>query len=467
MHTPHALRRGILLVLLLAAASFLPAARSAEPDEAPAGGAVAAAPHITGRFEASGGQRVLTLWGTPRERGFAQGWLLAEALVAGAEHDFGKLLKPFLPFYEVSIRKVIVPRFAFDEREREELQGLYEGLVARRGKEGLALEALGRPFDLLDLKALNSFGDWYGLGCASLAVWGRHSEGGIPRVGRNFDFPAFDLVARYQMVVVRAADGDRAGSVSISYPGCIGLMTGQSERGLFASIHDVPLRAPDAQVREGNVPRLVAMRRLLEQVGGDEPIARAERLLASWPTMYGNNMMVVAGHVAEGTPVAAVLEYDGRVDLGRGVTARRADGAAAALVGGVEPLLACTNDHLLRQGLASYGPTACWRYPLLREGAEGEAPLALGVDDLFARMTRVAFPKGDGDLESAQAILTVKHGNGFGTLHQVVGEPSLGRLHVRLARLGSRVEREPVHVYDVPALLDGLARSLGDGPDVR
>lgn len=453
----------VLVLVVVGALAAAPWAGAAEPE----GGAVVVEPKITGRFEKLGGQHVLTLWGTPRERGFAHGWLLADRLVAGAEHDFGKLLKPFLPFYEGMIRKTVVPRFAFDAREREEIEGLYEGLKARRGEQGVVLESLGRAFDVTDLIALNTFGDWYGLGCSSLAVWGRHSEGGVPRVGRNFDFPAFDLVAVHQMVVVRAADGEQAGSVSVSYPGCIGVMTGQSARGVFVSIHDVPVREPSAQFREGNVPRLIAIRRLLEQVQGDAPITMAERLLGGWPTMYGNNMMVVAGSAAEGERLAAVLEYDGREAIDDGVTARGPEGAQPALVGGAPPLLACTNDHLLREGLVHYGPTACWRYPLLLEGADGKEPLALGVDALFARMSRVAFPRGSGNLERAEAILTVKQTNGFGTLHQVVGEPSLGRLHIRLARVGSRVELEPARVYDVPGLIDGLARSIVDGFDIR
>lgn len=459
MRTPR-LPLPAFFVVLTAALALMPCARAAEPDD----GAVLVQGPVTGRLQTIDGQRVLSLWGTPRERGYAHGWLMADRLMAGAEHDFGKLLKPFMPLYNNVVRTTLIPKFAFDAREREELEGLFEGFQAKRGEAGLRLEALGREMDLTDLMALNTFGDWYGLGCSSLAVWGRHSKDGAPRVGRNFDFPAFELVAQHQMVVVRAADGENAGSVSVSYPGCIGLMTGQSARGLFVSIHDVPVREPTAQFRDGNVPRLLALRRLLEQVQEDAPIRRAETLLGTWPTMYGNNMMVVAGSAAEGERLAAVLEYDGREDVQSGVTARGAEGSEPALVGGVQPLLACTNDHLLRQGLVSYGPTACWRYPLLLAGADGEEPLALDADALFARMARVAFPKGGGDLTQAEAILTVKQTNGFGTLHQVVGEPASGLLHIRLARIGSRVEREPAHAYDVPALVAALEFAT---PDVR
>ncbi|MGE0193615.1 MAG: C45 family autoproteolytic acyltransferase/hydrolase [Planctomycetota bacterium] len=451
---PTSSRRLSFVLLAALAAAVLPwvALRAEEP-----GAAVAEAVRVTGRLEKRGPQTVLTLWGTPRERGFAHGYLLADSLLAGAEHDFGQLLKPFLPMYEGFVRGKIVPNFALDAREREEVEGLIEGLKAKRGEDGVRVEALGRAFDITDLIALNTFGDWYGMGCSSLAVWGRHSKDGTPRVGRNFDFPAFDLVTDHGLVVVRAPDGEYAGSVAVTYPGCIGLLTGQSERGVFVSVHDVPVRAPTAQLRPGNVPRLLALRRLLERVQGDTPTTQARTLLAAWPTMYGNNLMVMAGHAKEGEPLAAVMEYDGREDVHDGVTQRTPEPGVPALEGGTDPLIACTNDHLLRDGLARSGPTQCWRYPLLIEGAHGDKPLAFDVATLFDRMGRASFPRGEGNLERAAGVMGVKRTNGFGTLHQVVGEPALGHLHIRMARLGSRVEKEPAIDYDVPAVVKAAA----------
>jgi len=81
--------RRTLFVLLL---SVLLTA-SLRADEAPAGG-FRAPPQVTGRYEQIQGQRVLTLWGSPRQRGFAQGYLLGEQVVAGIAHDFERI--PFM-----------------------------------------------------------------------------------------------------------------------------------------------------------------------------------------------------------------------------------------------------------------------------------------------------------------------------------------------------------------------------------
>jgi len=154
------------------------------------------------------------------------------------------------------------------------------------------------------------------------------------------------------------------------------------------------------------------------------------------------------------------MEYDGREDVQDGVTERTPEEGVPALEGGSDPLIACTNDHLLRDGLVRSGPTQCWRYPLLIEGAHSDTPLAFDVAALFDRMGRASFPRGEGNLERAAGVLGVKRTNGFGTLHQTVGEPALGHLHIRMARLGSRVEKEPAIDYDVPALVKAAGASL-------
>ncbi|MCB9829581.1 MAG: hypothetical protein H6806_07465 [Planctomycetes bacterium] len=373
---------------------------------------------------------------------------MADSLLQAAEHDFGELLKPFLPMYETFVRGKIVPNFALDAREREEMEGLIEGLKAKRGDQGTRVEALGREFDLTDLIALNTFGDWYGMGCSSLAVWGRHSKDGTPRVGRNFDFPAFDLVTDHGLIVVRAADGEYAGSVSVTYPGCIGLMTGQSERGIFVSVHDVPVRAPTAQLREGNVPRLIALRRLLERVQGDTPTTQARTLLAGWPTMCSNNLMVMAGHArrASRSPPSWIRRSGGRQD---GVTEPTPTKACPRLEAARTRSSRAQRPPAARR-LVHSGPTQCWRYPADR-GAHSETPLALRPwTPCSERMGRASFPRGENSLERAAGVLGVEAHQQLGT-HAAPdgGEPALSHLHIRMARWDRARGEEAAIDFDV------------------
>jgi hypothetical protein len=436
-----------LLLLLFATAPL--AAKDVPAPQAPA-----AAPEVHGRYEVRDGQRVLTLWGTPRERGFAQGYLLAEAIVDGLGHDFETSLRPLLPLYETVIKHVVVPRFAFSDRETEELKGVLAGMQARLPEERRRVAALGHPLDLEDLKALNTFGDWYGLGCSSLAVWGKLTKDGRILVGRNFDFPGFDLLLEHQVVVVRKAQGDAQGSVGVSYPGCIGTLTGMNAAGVFVAVHDVRVKPSLDKALRHNVPRLLAVRRILERTKGAHACEQARDLARTWPTLYGNNLMVVAPEAAPGVPRAAVLEYDGRRDIEDGCTMRVSDHAETLPAAGL-PLacLACTNYHRCRQETSGEDDgLPHWRYRTLCDLQGQDRPdHPFDVPGLFAWMVRASFPRDGSPQRRAQGL----HGKAraHGTLHEVVAEPEARRLHVRLAQVGKSIRDIPPHTYDVAALL--------------
>lgn len=408
-------------------------------------------PKLTGRFEESNGRRVLSLWGTPHQRGFAHGYLMAERILAGITHDFEKVMRPFLPLYQSVVKNLVVPRFAFTEREQEELEGLFEGIRARLPEEKLFLPALGRKVELVDIKALNTFGDWYGLGCSSLAVWGELSADGRPLVGRNFDFPAFDLVLAHQCVVVRAADGGLRGQVGVTYPGCIGVLTGMNADGVFVSIHDVRVKPSLDKAMRPNVPRLLATRRLLEQLSGEHTCRRAQEILAQWPTLYGNNLMVVAPEVTEGEPTAAVYEYDGRRDLDGGLTMRLGDAKAEAEAGAV--WLCCTNHHRVRAEPANYDdPRPRWRYEVLSSIAgKNKPPKGMTPEVMFSWMSLASFPREGAPQKRAETLRgKARH---HGTLHQAVGEPAARRLHVRLGKVGKNIADVEPQTFDVTQAL--------------
>jgi hypothetical protein len=433
--------RRLSILLLFLCLSMAPL----EAKDAPA----AAAVEITGRFEVRDGQRVLTLWGTPRERGFAQGYLTAERIVDGIGSDFERVLGPLIGLYKTLVRTAVVPRFAFDDAEIEELEGLYEGLKARLPDEKLVISALGRPVDLTDLKALNTFGDWYGLGCSSLAVWGNLTEGGKPLVGRNFDFPGFGLVLSHQIVVVRAPRGEHRGQVGVSYPGCIGTLTGMNSDGVFVAVHDVRVKSTLAALRP-NVPRLLAVRRILEKTSGASACTQARDLARTWPTLYGNNLMVVTAGDGK-TPCAGVLEYDNRTDIDEGCTLRCAEAGTDGKLPAA--CLTCTNHHRARpdpRGPDQLGSSS-WRYGLLDAvGGVDQPAKPFDVDALFAWMDRVAFPRRGAPQQRAESIRGP--GSHHGTLHQAVGEPVAKRIHIRLGVVGKNITTLPHRTYDVPAL---------------
>jgi len=443
------------LLVLLPAPGLALAGETSTPAAAPP--ATKTEVQVTGRYEVRDGQRMLTLWGTPRERGFAQGYLLAEEILDGVTHDFQHIMNAqFRQLYNALVTKVVVPRFTFSDRELAEIEGLFAGVKARLPAERLQLEALGRPFELIDLKALNTFGDWYGLGCSSLAAWGELTKDGKLLVGRNFDFPAFDLVLKHQYVFVRAPDGDLPGQVGVTYPGCIGTLTGMNVHGVFVAIHDVRVKPTLDKALRRNVPRLLAVRRLLEQTEGADACTAARDLVRTWPTLYGNNLMVAAPRRKDGAPCAAVLEYDWRSEVDAGCTMRIAD-AASELPKDAPPAvcLACTNHHRCREEPAGYVELfPRWRYEALSAvKTETKPDKPLDVAGMFGWMARAAFPQGGKVQESATSLYGEERHHG--TLHEVVAEPEAARLHVKLGAVGKHIKDVEARAYDVPALIRG------------
>jgi hypothetical protein len=227
-----------------------------------------------------------------------------------------------------------------------------------------------------------------------------------------------------------------------------------STAGVFVAVHDVRIKPPLDKAFRPNVPRLLAVRRLLEQTHGAKACVQALSLVRTWPTLYGNNLMVVAPAAAEGMPRAAVLEYDCRTDLEGGCTLRIVNSETAEGKDEVPALcLACTNHHRGREAPEGYSELyKRWRFPVLASPeAATEAP-PFDVAGLFAHVSKAAFPS-----KGVQRLATGLKGDAraHGTLHQAVGEPERGRLHIRLGKLGRHITDAPTRVYDVAALVRG------------
>jgi acetyl esterase/lipase len=422
----------------------------------PCGEAEAAKPALTGSLETVDGVRILRLWGTPRERGYAQGWLLAEEIVDGADQGLGSFFGGSPGAYADRVLPLAAKAFAFEEDEVAELEGLAEGIRARLPER--TVRFLGRLPTADDLKVLNTFGDWYALGCSSAAVWGSRTRDGTASAVRNFDFMRMDLAVVGQHVRVvaprggpstegpeRAAGTEAAhrteGWVGVSYAGSIGTVTAMSAKGVYVAIHDVPVRPGLGDFIERNVPRLVALRRLVETLPAEGAVEKAAELCRSWSTLFGNNLLVATPEPAGGLP-AGVLEYDSRGDRDRGVTLRGPDAPpGGAEVGGDArdrlEYVACSNHHRLR------GSSDCSRYRSLIGGC-AEGPKVFDLEALIELVERASVPQPGASRLLASAP----------TLHQAIARTGERHLWVRLISKSMATIREARGVdLDVRALL--------------
>jgi acyl-CoA:6-aminopenicillanic acid acyl transferase len=381
---------------------------------------------INGELRELQGITILRVWGTPREQGYAQGYLLASQGVKLLDSYLRGLGGPdAIKAYEIT-SFMVMQRMKIPPAFREELEGIIEGSKDRLGAE-LKVPSLGRALEYRDLLAINCIPDTARMGCSSFAAWGPLTKDGHTLVGRNLDWVHYPALDGQQVVVVRIPPaGDKTLPwVSVTWPCFIGCLTGMNAEGVTVSIHDA--EAPTATDPSHLAPRAMALREALEQAHAATALDDVARVLKSRTTAVGNNVPVAFPFDGK-HPSAGVFEYDGDLERDGGVTLRMCEAKTGPYAG----MLTCTNHYLQRRPSVS-----CDRYEKidhrLHEAAAGNHKIGL--------------PEAWEILKSAQFTGRVL------TYHSVVFEPNEMRMHVAFA-VGNRPAPEnPAIELDVRPLL--------------
>ena len=136
------------------------------------------------------------------------------------------------------------------------------------------------------------------MACSTVALPADGSADGIPRMGRNLDFPSFDIADKASVLIIFHPTGKFA-FAAVSWPGMLGVLSGMNDQGLCLANMEVKRNArfPSA------LPYTLLYRSLLEQCRTvDDAIA----FLNKTPRQSANNLMLIdaAGNraVAEITP---------------------------------------------------------------------------------------------------------------------------------------------------------------------
>ncbi len=361
--------------LLRDSCGILREALRSSPEPAPEG------VHANGTFRRVNGVGVLTVWGTPYERGFAHGRLLAPAILDMLDAVCGSsLLLSDGRDYERDILP-LMDRFAFEPDDEAELRGVYDGVLAALGPD-VVFRAFRRPLTLRDLRAYNTVADWYRAGCASFAAWGSRAQDGHVWVGRNFEFLPAKAFFTHQMFLVQRPLGEKKAWATVAAPGLIGCITGINEEGVFVAMHNAFL--PPTPLKTGYSPRLLALRRLMEACAPANLEADAVPVLKARKQMF-HSCVFLAAPIRDGSSPAVVIEYSSDRTHDGGVTARRPEDNEPELS---REILACVNQFYKR--LVSPPDMASYRYPKMRgvlmSGTEGGGKV--GFD--LARQTMLA-----------------------------------------------------------------------------
>lgn len=356
------------------------------------------------------GYSVLRLTGTDsRSRGFAHGYYLAEQVLASLDDALRSLPWFGADSYEQQLRPWSANKFHWDADAKDELAGLYAGMLARLGPERLRSVVLDRALQPDDLFAINCIADWFGPACSGFTAWGKLTLNGKVIHGRNLDFPIGGRAVSNQVILAVAALPERAGRparrawIGVGWPGLVSLYSGMNDAGLVCCLHDSN-NVKHGGADEGFVARGVLLRRILESVDprAGDPGAASAKLAAERPTACGNLFHLSWPGGAGDIPPAAVLEFDAQDrDGGEAVQIRRMDASQRLVV---------TNHYCVRRA-----PQSCDRF--------AQIGLALGL--LASQSQPIGVPE-------ARRVLIA--GKLAAAAHTLVFEPDDLRMTVSVTR---------------------------------
>ena len=196
----------------------------------------AAQPDVKGKLDQIGPFRVVRVWGSPEEMGFAHGYLVGAGFVADLRQKVAALGPKERETYDADrsglLGAISVPRPAL-----EELKGILKGIEAAAGKLP-DMAGLGRSLRVEDLVFYNAGDTLRAFGCSGMTVWGKQAGNADVVTLRNFDFPIATREALgRQMILVRHPTGAHQ-VATVTWPGYIGAFTGINDEGVCTFLHD-------------------------------------------------------------------------------------------------------------------------------------------------------------------------------------------------------------------------------------
>ena len=195
------------------------------------------------------GYTVVRVWGDKREIGQAIGVAFAGDIV-GACAD----LRAYAGTGYDSLRTAMGMAAWLPSGVDEQFEGLAEGVRSVHPSANI---------DAVDMKVLNTYGDW-AYACRSHSCWGSRAQAPYTTIStRRLDFGSpFAAVHHHVLYAVQPAD-EPVRWVNLAWPGFISVVTGVNEHGTLASVHDFN---SNVAAQPGVVSRAMAVRHLLTSV---------------------------------------------------------------------------------------------------------------------------------------------------------------------------------------------------------
>jgi len=204
---------------------------------------------VNGELSQVNDKLILKVWGTHYERGYAQGYLLADEILEVFQDYYYTMMAFSDPGHYNTLWSYYQEHFVTDPRYVAELNGMIAGMAA--SGTSLFHNGLERDLSVEDLELANAVVDMsqvregspLELGCASLASWGVSTQqdsllAGAGVVTRLLDWSQNSaLIAHPLLIVHYPSEADEIRWAAFSYPGMIGALTAVTQNHSYASLN--------------------------------------------------------------------------------------------------------------------------------------------------------------------------------------------------------------------------------------
>lgn len=293
--------------------------------------------------------RVLKLWGSHYEMGYAHGYLLGPESMEMAELEMSQ--SGLLDFYQ----NVVLPNihlYHVPESYMDEIRGFFAGMTARAEGRRVYSEMLKREITLNDVIASNYVSAMITeINCSSFSAWGNMTGDGSVLVGYNHDGPDNNLYTGRWLIIARVP-ADQTGaipSVCIGRAGNFNVHTAMNAYGVTLSCQGI--NSPNANEptsTEGFTSEGIVFRKLIETVDNLNQIGDIKRVLNKFYTHEAETLLM-AWPLQNGDIPTTAVEIDGDLTVTSGYTLRGP--------GSNEEYLIQTNQFWVR-----FEPGQCQRY---------------------------------------------------------------------------------------------------------
>ena len=270
-----------------------------------------------GRLHRLRGTPVLHLWGSGVERAYAMGLLIAPQICEWINYVLVEHYSHSAQFYEDTFLATVNSNFGGLNAFRIEFEALLAGM--RASGNDLFLPHLDREVSLLDLYGINSF---YAMPntrifgpspiaaaqplCSSAVVWGDRTETGELIHAKNMDgendYRKITVNDLMLIALEPAASEGLMRTVSVDWPGFLGMDWGMNEAGLVIAPHSV-LSHPDWDALD-MLGYAMSQRRMLQTAAGPDQAG------ALWfppaNTFCGGWNLAVSSPALNGEPIPSV-----------------------------------------------------------------------------------------------------------------------------------------------------------------